>query len=186
MQHIAFLSIGSNLGDRSKNLLAAMDFIEKNEQIHIQAISNFYETEPLTLKAKAQTWYVNACLKIKTSLSPVQLLRFLQSIEVALGRIRSEKWEPRLIDLDILFFDDLIIKSNDLTLPHPELTKRRFVLEPLCDIAADCIHPIKGLTIQSLAKSLKDHKKVVPLYRLQISRHNHALKKISPKRKPLK
>lgn len=169
MKHVAYIALGSNLGDRESYLRDAVRLLQDHPLIHVLAVSHFYETEPLTLKNEKQNWFLNCAAKIKTSLNPIRLFQSCQEIEHLLGRIRSEKWGPRTLDLDLLFFDDEILKTKTLCLPHPELQNRRFVLEPLAEIAPTLKHPVKGLTIQALLRNLKDNKKVVPLYRFQLS-----------------
>lgn len=167
--HDVYLSIGSNLGNSAESLVAAIRQLREHTQIKVMHVSQFYKTEPLSLKQQNQPWYLNACVHIESSLSPIKLLRFTQDIENSFGRIRLEKWGPRTLDIDLLFYDDLIQKSSDLTLPHPELDKRRFVLEPLAEIAATKIHPIRGLSVQDLLKKSKDSKKVIPLYKVSLT-----------------
>ncbi len=119
-------------------------------------------------------WFINGVLKLKTRLGAVKLLNLLREIEHKLGRSpedEREKWSPRVMDLDILFFDDEIMKSKPLTIPHPALHQRRFVLEPLCEIAPDLIHPIKGKSIHVLLGHLKDSKKVVPLFNFYLKKN---------------
>jgi 2-amino-4-hydroxy-6-hydroxymethyldihydropteridine diphosphokinase len=169
MEHTVYIGIGSNLGDRMQNTCDAIRSLENHPGIRVVSVSHFYETEPLTLKDQKQNWYLNCVIKVKTSLNAVRLFKIMQEIEIGLGRSRLQKWEPRTIDLDLLFFDGDIIRSKSLVVPHPELHRRRFVLEPLAEIAANLIHPIKGISIRALLKELKDNKRIYPLYKFQIS-----------------
>lgn len=167
--HTGYIGIGSNLGDRSQNTRDAIRLLDDHPGIQIKALSHFYETEPLTLKGDKQNYYLNCTLKIQTTLNPIQLFRVMQDVEKLLGRVREDKWGPRTIDLDLLFFDDEIFRTTTLVIPHPELHKRRFVLEPLAEIASNLVHPIKGVTVKNLLSRLKDNKKVKPLFKFQIS-----------------
>lgn len=169
MEHIAYIGIGSNLGDRNRNTSEAIRLMEDHPAVKVLFLSHFYETEPLTLEGEKQNWYLNCVLKIETSLNAVRLFRVMQDIENLLGRVRQKKWGPRTIDLDLLFFDDEIIRTKSLQIPHPEIQFRRFVLEPLSEIAPDFVHPVKGVPVKQLLNQLKDNKKVSPLYKFQIS-----------------
>jgi len=177
MMHTAYIGIGSNLGDPTRNTCEAIRLLEDHPRIKIQSISHFYETEPLTLRGEKQNWYLNCVIKVRTELNPVRLFRIMQDIENLLGRVREVKWGPRIIDLDLLFFDDEILRTKSLVIPHPELHRRRFVLEPLSEIAPRLIHPIKGVSIGDLLKCLKDNKKVSPLYKFQISHSSEGILK---------
>ncbi len=168
-EHIAYLSLGSNVGDRERYLCDAVRLLEDHPRIRVISLSHFYETEPLTLNGERQNWYLNCALKLKTTLNAIQLFRVLEDIETLLGRVRFQKWGPRTIDLDLLFFDDEIIRTQHLTVPHAQLHQRRFVLEPLAEIAPNWIHPVKGVSIRALLKELKDNKKIHPLYKFQMS-----------------
>ncbi len=169
MEHVAYIGIGSNLGDRIQNTREAIRLLDDHPGIKIICMSHFYETEPLTLGGEKQNWYLNCVLKIRTVLNAIRLFQIMQDIEARLGREKSGKWTPRIIDLDLLFFDDEIIRTKILTVPHPQLHTRRFVLEPLAEIAPTLIHPIKGITAKTLLKNLEDNKKVFPLFKFQIS-----------------
>ncbi|HCU25270.1 MAG TPA: 2-amino-4-hydroxy-6-hydroxymethyldihydropteridine diphosphokinase [Deltaproteobacteria bacterium] len=168
-KHSAYLGIGSNLGDRLKNISEAIRLLEEHPLVKVNRLSHFYETEPLTLRAEKQSWYLNCVLKLRTSLNAVRLFHLLQEIETLLGRTRSHRWAPRNIDLDLLFFDDEILRTKSLTIPHPQLHQRRFVLEPLAEVAPNFIHPIKGLSVKTLLEKLNDNKKVTPLYKFFLS-----------------
>jgi 2-amino-4-hydroxy-6-hydroxymethyldihydropteridine diphosphokinase len=171
--NIAYIGIGSNLGDKIKNCVEAIQLIHSGPLCEVLRISSFYETEPLKKNPTQEGgWFVNAVIKIRTRLNPVRLLQLLLELELKLGRDPGhEKWSPRPIDLDLLFFGDEIIKTQPLKVPHPEVHKRRFVLEPLAEIAPDLKHPVKGRTVDELLHHLNDNKKVVPLFRFYLSRN---------------
>jgi len=171
--NIAYIGIGSNLGDKVKSCTDAIQFLHAHPLCDVLRVSSFYETEPLKKNPVAEGgWYVNAVIKVRTRLNAVRLLHLLLELEVKLGREPNhEKWSPRPIDLDLLLFSDEIIKTEPLRVPHPELHKRRFVLEPLAEIAPDLKHPVKGKTVDELLHHLNDNKKVVPLFRFYLSRN---------------
>lgn len=145
-----FIALGSNLGDRNKNLEIAQKEISQFAKI-IQK-SSTHETEPYGYKEQGK--FLNMCLEIETELSALELIFRLQEIEHKMGRTREIKNGPRTIDLDILFFNDQIIEEQSLTIPHKQLHKRHFVLAPLNEIASEKKHPILNKTIQELYHSL--------------------------------
>ena len=152
---IVFLSIGSNLGNKRKNIELVKFNLEKNN-IKIIKSSKNYET--LSWPDKKKPKFINIVLRIKTSLSPYDLMKKCLLIENELGRIRNKKYEPRTCDIDIIDYDGKIIrKSNNenLTLPHPKMHRRNFVLLPLFEIAKTWIHPIKKITIKKLVNTLE-------------------------------
>jgi 2-amino-4-hydroxy-6-hydroxymethyldihydropteridine diphosphokinase len=151
--HTAFLLIGGNLGDRSKNLQQASQLIEEHCG-DIISISAIYETEAWGLTD--QPAFLNQVLVLNTELEPEELMQSLLNIEKELGRIRTQKLGPRLIDIDILLFDDLIHHSEKLTLPHPSLHLRKFALVPLAEVAATKKHPSSGKTITELLTDCPD------------------------------
>ena len=142
---IAYISIGSNLGDRETNIDSASEMIDNTEGLKVIAKSSLYETDPVG--GPPQGKYLNGALKLGCSLDPHQLLKQLNQIEARLGRTREGKNHPRTMDLDILLFDDAIIEEESLIIPHPRMTERYFVLKPLAGIAAETVHPLTGLTI---------------------------------------
>jgi 2-amino-4-hydroxy-6-hydroxymethyldihydropteridine diphosphokinase len=172
--NIAYIGVGSNLGDKIKNCVEAIQFIHSHPDCEVLRISSFYETEPLSLKKiETEGWYVNCAIKIRTPLNPVRLLQLMLNLEIRLGREpHHEKWSPRPIDLDLLFFNDDIIKTGPLRVPHPELHKRRFVLEPLAEIEPALVHPIKGSSVEKMLTELTDNKKIVPLFRFYLTRNS--------------
>jgi 2-amino-4-hydroxy-6-hydroxymethyldihydropteridine diphosphokinase len=149
---IVYLSLGSNLGDRTANLNAAIGRL--NELGEVQALSSFYETEPV--EYAAQPWFLNCAVKLDTEKMPKQLMRKLLDIEREMGRNRKQKPNkgPRNIDIDILLFGSSIMKTENLTIPHPALHERRFVLEPLAEIAAEARHPVFKRTVRDLRDAL--------------------------------
>jgi 2-amino-4-hydroxy-6-hydroxymethyldihydropteridine diphosphokinase len=150
--HRALIGVGSNIGLAAQNCKKAIALINKSESVNVTAQSSLYESQPVG--KTNQAWFVNATIKVCTKLGPEELLQFLLKIEQEFGRIRKEKWGARIIDLDILDFEGLIMDSKTLTLPHPEMTKRRFVLEPLSEIAGETIHPLEKKMISDLLKEL--------------------------------
>ena len=152
------------MGSAAENCEKAIALINKSESIKVTAQSALYESEPVG--KTDQSWFVNVAVEIRTTLHPKKLLQVLLNIEQEFGRVREEKWGPRIIDLDILDYEGEIINSESLTLPHPEMTVRRFVLEPLSEIAGETIHPIEKKTIFELLKELPTIpivKKIQPL-----------------------
>ncbi|PWH11973.1 MAG: 2-amino-4-hydroxy-6-hydroxymethyldihydropteridine diphosphokinase [Anaerolineae bacterium] len=148
--HTVYLALGTNLGDRLANLRTAIDSLAP--QVQVLAESHIYETEPWGFSA--QPAFLNMAIRAQTSLSPTDLLSFLKELESTLGRVPTFRNGPRLIDLDILFYDDLIFNSPPLAIPHPRLHERAFVLIPLVEIAAQLIHPLLGKPIYELANTV--------------------------------
>lgn len=150
------------MGDKTAQIKTALQKLEHLPGSRLAAVSPLYKTQPLG--RTDQDWFVNAAALIETALSPSELLKALLGIESGMGRVRIEKWGPRLIDLDLLFFGQQIIKEPDLETPHPRLDKRRFVLKPLSDVAPDWVHPVIGLTPgELLARLAEDGQEVVRL-----------------------
>jgi 2-amino-4-hydroxy-6-hydroxymethyldihydropteridine diphosphokinase len=146
--HRVYLGLGANLGDRKRNLRQALR--KMRAKATIEKVSDCYATKPIGYLEQPDFFNI-ACL-ITTALSPHELLRFLKQIETAMGRNPSFRNAPRPIDLDILFYDDLVLPSPELTIPHPRLNERAFVLVPLAEIAADLVHPSLHLTVDELRR----------------------------------
>jgi 2-amino-4-hydroxy-6-hydroxymethyldihydropteridine diphosphokinase len=137
--HKAFIALGSNLGDKRKNIEIAIEKI-KEKGINILKVSSIIETEPYGYKD--QDSFLNAVCLVETSLDPFSLLKVLLNIEEEMGRKRIFKWGPRNIDLDIIFYDDLVIESEELIIPHPDAHNRTFVMGPISEIEPDFVHPV--------------------------------------------
>jgi 2-amino-4-hydroxy-6-hydroxymethyldihydropteridine diphosphokinase len=146
MIHDVYLALGTNLGDRLANLRVALRSLLPD--VELAAVSRVYETPPWGFTD--QPAFLNMALHARTMLEPESLLRKLKTLEVELGREQTFRWGPRLIDLDILFYDDLVLDSPSLVIPHKRLHERAFVLVPLGDVAADFIHPVFGKTVAEL------------------------------------
>jgi len=151
---IVFLGLGSNIGNRQKNLRSTILVLEQ-ETGKILCSSSVYTTAPWGFESERQ--FLNLVLKLETHLTPSELLTKLLSIEQQLGRVRNnERYSDRIIDIDILLYDDLIINEEKITIPHPLMHERKFVLEPLCEIAPDFLHPVLKITVEAMLKSCTD------------------------------
>ena len=155
---ICYIGIGSNLGNALKNCQHAVESLSLTAGVEITRVSPFYKTEPVGIEN--QNLFINAVVEIKTTLSARNLFQNLQNIEKEMGRKREVKGGPRIIDLDLLFYGQGVIQDADLIVPHPEIQKRRFVLEPLCETASYFIHPAFGVSIRGLKDRLNDNKMV--------------------------
>ena len=160
--HHAFLSLGANLDDRSATLTRALELLERDGRVRVTRRSSLYETEPIGMVD--QPWFLNLVVEVATDLSPEHLLDLAQRVEQALGRTREIRRGPRTVDIDILLYDDRVISSPRLAVPHPEMTHRRFVLQPLVEIApdlrlpdgrraADLLADLHGQTVRRLETS---------------------------------
>lgn len=149
---IAYIGIGSNLGDRKANCIKAVKEIADRGVI-VRKQSSLYETEPWGVKDQPR--FINMVAEIETDIGPEELLRLLKSVEKDLGRQNTSRWGSRVIDLDILLYDDLVLAKAELQIPHPLMHQRDFVLMPLVEIAPDKIHPVLKRTIKELLSELK-------------------------------
>jgi 2-amino-4-hydroxy-6-hydroxymethyldihydropteridine diphosphokinase len=143
-----FLALGSNLGDREDNIKKAISALESHPGIHVLARSSLYNTAPVGYLN--QGMFLNAAIEIETTLQPEELLNAALDIERKLGRVRGERWGPRTIDIDILTLENLVYESDRLSIPHPLMHQRRFVLEPLAEIAPEFRHPVLGLSVSEM------------------------------------
>lgn len=151
---LALIGIGANLGDRAAAVEEALDMLAKLPDSRLTAHSSLYETEPV--EVADQPWFINAAAALETALAPEALLEALLAVEAGFGRVRKVDKGPRPLDLDLLLYGDLIVSTKDLTLPHPRMTGRRFVLAPLAEIAATLRHPVENVTIKELLNSCPD------------------------------
>ena len=155
---ICYIGIGSNLGNALKNCQHAVESLSLTAGVEITRVSPFYKTEPVGIEN--QNMFINAVVEIRTVLSARNLFQALQSIEKDMGRDREVKGGPRIIDLDLLFYGQEVIQDADLIVPHPEIQRRRFVLEPICEIASYLIHPDFGVSMRGLKDRLSENKMV--------------------------
>ncbi len=151
---LILLSVGSNLGDRKANIEEAFELLKYSGAISDARISSFYETEPFGFKD--QPWFINAAIIGYTWLPLNYLIEFCKSIEYILGRKVKKRWHPREIDVDIIFYGNELFDGDKLVVPHSEMHKRRFVLEPAVELAGDLIHPRFGKSIKELLADCKD------------------------------
>ena len=169
----AYIGIGSNLGNAVRHCRQSAEKLSCISGITVERIASFYKTEPVMDvsdfhehidELENQNWFINTVAEIRTTLLPRTLLRALQELEKNMGRVRTFAGAPRIIDLDLLLYGQEILREVDLIVPHPEMHKRRFVLEPLCEIASYVIHPVFGVSMRGLKHRLDD-KKVVEICR---------------------
>ena len=160
----AYLSIGSNKGNKKENLNKAIESLENHTLIRVVAVSPFYKTQPQNFED--QDWFVNAALKVETQAHPEELLDILKQIELSLDKEgKAFRFGPRIIDLDIIYFQNRVVKTDHLDIPHPRMQERCFVLRPLCDIGADTLHPVLDKTPEQLLKIIEKqtHQEVILL-----------------------
>lgn len=144
--NVAFLSLGSNIGDREQNLRDAVSLINKTDEIEVVNISSIYETDPVGYTNQAQ--FLNIVVKVNCALEAEQLLSRCMEIEQYLGRVREFRWGPRCIDLDILMYNEDNIVSENLVIPHPRMHERGFVLVPLVEVDESLLHPESKVSLQ--------------------------------------
>ena len=154
VRHIAYIGIGSNVGNKLLQCQEALSEILRIDCHRLLAQSSFYRTQPLGYSA--QDWFVNSVIKIETTLDARHLLRSLKGIELRLGRQETFRWGPRTIDLDLLFYDEEEFESEELQIPHPHLHKRQFVLVPLSEIDPHLMHPVLRKTIREILDQMKE------------------------------
>ncbi len=153
----AYIALGANLGDRAETLGAALEMLDRSPDVSLLCVSEMIRTEPVGGPG-GQDDYLNAAAGIETDLAPIQLLALLHDIERKLGRDRpnEERWGPRTCDLDILLIDDEVMETRELTIPHPRMHQRRFVLAPLNEIAPDAVHPVLNKSVSTLLAELQE------------------------------
>jgi dihydroneopterin aldolase/2-amino-4-hydroxy-6-hydroxymethyldihydropteridine diphosphokinase len=151
--HSVYISIGSNIGDREEHLMFAMSEIEGTRGCRVTSTSDFLKTKPYG--NTEQDDFLNCCIAMETIMGPQELLNVLQGIEDKAGRVRGERWGPRTLDADIIFYDDIIFSSERLRIPHADMHNRRFVLEPLCEIAPWKLHPVLNKTAAEMLSELE-------------------------------
>jgi len=161
MGHIAYIGIGSNVGNKTDRCEGAISEILRCDNHKLLAKSSFFKTKPVGYTF--QDWFVNGVIKIETDLEPLHLLNVLKNIESQLGRTEIFQWGPRTIDLDILIFDDREMRTEELQIPHPLLHERQFVLIPFAEIDRDLVHPVLKKTIGELLENLKEDQGVEKL-----------------------
>jgi 2-amino-4-hydroxy-6-hydroxymethyldihydropteridine diphosphokinase len=156
--HQVYIGIGSNLGNKRENYLEGLERIAKLPGTRIIKESSVYESQPL---GDSKEWYINGVIEIETDLKPEMLLKKFKNIERAMGRKKVRKrWGARIMDLDILLYDSLIMNKKNLKIPHPEMHQRKFVLIPLSELAPQVIHPVLSASISELLVNVKDDKRV--------------------------
>ena len=159
MEHSVFIGLGSNQGEKIKTTERSIEEILKLGKTFRLARSSWYDSEPWG--KEGQAWFINGVIQISTEFGADELLKKCKEIEKRLGREKREKWGPRVIDIDILFYDDLSLESPEMEIPHPRILERNFVLIPFAEIAPQFVHPVLKKTIKELLDTSPDQKKVV-------------------------
>lgn len=150
--HTAYIGMGSNMGDKEKNLKAALEIINNSTHTNVEKVSKYYITKPVGYLEQED--FLNSAAQLKTLLSPIELVRFLLTVEKELKRERIIRWGPRTVDLDVLLYDDCVTCTEEIVIPHPRMEERLFVLQPLNDIAPYVVHPILRKRIGVLMKEI--------------------------------
>ena len=160
----AYIAIGSNLGDKHQNCIRGIDLLAQMPEIEVIDRARFYRTAPVDYTD--QDWFVNTAVRIETSLAPADLLTRVKQVEREAGRDKSGiRFGPRVLDLDIIFYEDLVLRTASLEIPHPRMHKRRFVLRPICDIDPTAMHPILKMPVKSLLAAIDDPDQNIELLR---------------------
>jgi len=160
--HTVYISVGSNMGDKIDLCRFGIARVAAHPDIELTATSPFYRTAPVDYTD--QDWFVNAAFRIATSLDAHDLLRVTNIVQAAAGQgVKEIRFGPRTLDLDLIFYDQLVLKNTDLELPHPRMHKRRFVLQPICDIDPQLVHPILGCSVRDLMEKMQDDQQEVTL-----------------------
>jgi 2-amino-4-hydroxy-6-hydroxymethyldihydropteridine diphosphokinase len=154
---IAYISLGSNIGDREDNLKKALALLDEHPQIRVAAVSSFYETAPVGYTDQPD--FINAAAELETALGPRELLKICMETEKKLGRVRTIRWGPRVIDIDILWYNGLTVDEEDLQIPHPRMLEREFVIRPLADIAPD-MQLANGKTVSEVLQEIGHSKNI--------------------------
>lgn len=148
----SYIAFGSNMGDRNKNIDKALEYLKELDGITVKRVSSIYETQPVG--GPQQSAFLNGVMEIETMLLPDELLDRLKGIEARLGRVKTQENSPRPIDLDIIFYQDIVIDGERIRIPHPRMQEREFVLRGLCEIAPDFLHPRLNKTVKQLYEEL--------------------------------
>ena len=163
-----YLSLGCNIADRRARIERALQLLHRSG-VAVQRVSSFYRTEPVGYKD--QPWFVNCAAEVTTHLMPLQLMRRCKSIEREMGRRPGPRNGPRVIDIDILLYENAVVQSAEVTIPHPRMMERRFVLVPLSEIAADAEHPVSKQTVREMLQATPDASQVAKLPGDMLSPH---------------
>jgi 2-amino-4-hydroxy-6-hydroxymethyldihydropteridine diphosphokinase len=151
---VAYIAFGANIGDREKTIRRALDLLRETDGVRVTRVSEFIENAAVGGPADSPAFF-NGVVQVETTLLPEALLNRLLDIEKQLGRIRREKWEPRSIDLDVILYGGEVVNTDRLTVPHPLMQERRFVLEPLVEIAPEVIHPVLKISAAKMLEQLR-------------------------------
>jgi 2-amino-4-hydroxy-6-hydroxymethyldihydropteridine diphosphokinase len=157
----AFIGLGSNVGRRREHITRAIGLLKDLPKVEVLRRAAWYETEPVGVEE--QRWFINTAVEVETDLTPRELLGHLKEIERTVGRQERGRFGPREVDLDLLLYGGLILEEEDLILPHPELHRRRFALEPLCELAPELVHPRLGRPLREILADLDEGKRVIRL-----------------------